>query len=178
MKTISKKKEEKKKYLINEKIYASQLRVISEEGKQIGILSKEEALKIAKSKNLDLILIAEKAQPPVAKIFDFNKFLYQEKKKQSDNKKSAKKGETKDIKLSLFIGENDLQRLIKKGQDFLKAGYQLRVNLPLRGRETTKKEMGFNLINRYLNSLGEVNLAMPVKLQGQVIRCVVSRKTK
>ncbi len=162
----------KKKYLINYQISAQELRVIDNEGKNLGIVSKEEALRKAQDLDLDLVLIAPQAKPPVAKIIDFKKFLYQENKKERKNK-SGQKGKTKDINLGLFIAENDLQRLIKKGQDFIKEGFQLRLNLTLKGREIIKKQRGFDIINRFISDLGQVKISKPPKLEGRVIRTVV-----
>lgn len=162
----------KKRYLINYQISAQELRVIDNEGKNLGIISKEEALRKAQDLDLDLVLIVPLAKPPVAKIVDFKKFLYQENKKERKNK-SGQKGGTKDINLGLFIAENDLQRLIKKGQDFIKEGFQLRLNLTLKGREITKKQRGFDIINRFIASLGQIKISKPPKLEGRVIRTVV-----
>jgi len=163
-------------FFINEKILTPKLRVIDEINHQIGILTKEEALKLAKEKGLDLVLIAPSADPPVARIIDFNKFLYQLEKKEKEAKKGAKKGVVKDIKLSLFIGPADLERLINKGKEFLEEGYQLRLSLNLKGREISKQKMAFDLINRFIAGLGEVNVTKPAKLEGRVIRTVVARK--
>lgn len=173
MKNFPKRKRQSNKfYFLNERINHLKLRVIDNKGKQIGILTKEEALNLAKSQNLDLVLIAPQAQPPVAKIIDFNKFLYQENKK-AKKSKSGSKGGTKDINLSLFIAENDLKRLIKKGEEFLKEGYQLRINLLLKGREYTKKDRAFALIKSFINQLKEVKIAKEPRLEGRVIRAVI-----
>jgi len=163
-------------FYINERITASRLRVIDEHNNQIGVVNKEKALELAREKNLDLVLIAPNADPPVARIIDFNKFLYQLEKKEKEAKKGAKKGVVKDIQLSLFIGPADLQRLINKGKEFLDSGHQLRISLNLKGREITKQNMAFDLINRFIAGLGEVNVTKPAKLEGRVIKTVVARK--
>ena len=163
-------------FFINEKISTPKLRIIDEVNNQIGVLKKEEALKLAKEKELDLVLIAPNANPPVAKIIDFNKFLYQKEKKEKEAKKGINKGVVKDIKLSLFIGSADLERLINKGKEFLEEGHQLRLSLNLKGREITKQKMAFDLINRFIAGLGEVNITKPAKLEGRVIRTVIARK--
>ncbi len=155
---------------------ANTLRVIDDQGKQVGVLGRNEALKAAEEKELDLVLIAPTASPPVAKIIDFKKFLYQEEKKRQEAKKGVKKSVVKDIKLSLFIGPADLNRLVIKGREFLDEGNQLRLNLTLKGREVVKKNMGFDLIKRFVASLGEVNMSREPKLEGRVIRVVISRK--
>lgn len=161
---------------MNYRIEAPSLRVIDEKGEQLGILSKDEALRTAQEREADLVLIAPKAQPPVAKIIDFKKFLYQEEKKQKEAKKGIKKSTTKDVLLSLFIAEGDLVRIIAKGKEFLEEGNQLRMNLTLRGREIGKRDMAFDLVKRYIASLGEVNISKEPRMEGRVIRAVVARK--
>lgn len=166
----------RKFYTINDRIQASPLRVVDNEGQQLGVISKDEALAQAKSREEDLILIAPTANPPVAKIIDFKKFLYQEEKKLKEAKKGIKKSIVKDIKLSLFIAAGDLGRLEQKGKEFLEEGNQVRLNLTLKGREMGKKTMGIELVNRFIQSLGEVNVSKEPRLEGRVIRAVVSRK--
>jgi len=165
-------------YLINYRINSSKLRVISDQGDQIGILSKDEALKKAQEANLDLVLIAPNANPPVAKIIDFKKFLYQENKKVKEAKKGIKKSITKDINLGLFIAQADLERLVNKAKEFIANGNQVRVNLTLKGRQITKKNMGFELINKFIDLIGEVNISKEPRLEGRVIRVVISKKKK
>lgn len=150
--------------------------MIDAEGNQVGLLSKADAIRIAQEKELDLVLIAPKAQPPVAKIIDFKKFLYQEEKKQQEAKKGIKKSIVKDIKLSLFIGAADLERMAQKGRDFLEEGNQLRLNLTLKGREIAKREMGITLLNNVIKQLGDVNISKAPRVEGRVIRAVVARK--
>lgn len=177
LRTFYKKASKKRKfYLINYRIENSPLRVINEEGKQIGVMTKEEALQQAQEKGVDLVLIAPKANPPVAKLIDFKKFLYQEEKKEKEAKKGVKKSVVKDLKLSLFIAPADLARLENKGKEFLNEGHQLRLSLTLKGRENAKKNMAFELIRKFISALGEVNISKQPQLEGRVIRAVVARK--
>lgn len=176
MKTFHKPKQQRKFYPINFSIQAANLRVINEKGEQIGILSKQDALKKAQEKGVDLVLIAPNANPPVAKIIDFKKFLYQEEKKAKEGKKGIKKSITKDINLGLFIASADLERFKNKAQEFLNEGHQVRINLTLKGREIAKKTMAFELINKFLVSLQDINISKPPRLEGRVIRCVVAKK--
>lgn len=169
-------KPRRKFYFTNHRIEAPTLRVIDREGKQIGILSKFDALRKAQENELDLVLIAASANPPVAKIIDFKKFLYQEEKKEKEAKKGIKKSIVKDIKLSLFIAKADLERLTKKAKAFVDEGNQVRINLTLRGREIGKRNMGFDLMNKFIASLGEVNIAKEPRMMGRIISAVVSRK--
>jgi len=166
----------RKYYVTNYRIEAPTLRVIDDKGTQIGVLSKVEAQRIAQEREADLVLIAPMAKPPVAKIIDFKKFLYQEEKKEKEAKKGIKKSGSKDISLSLFIGIADLTRLENKGKEFLKEGYQVRVNLLLKGREVMKKPMAFDLVKKFIVNLGDVNIAKEPRLEGRVIRAVVAKR--
>ena len=166
----------RKFYALNYHIEALTLRVIDEAGKQIGVIPKQEALRTAQDKELDLVLIAPNANPPVAKIIDFRKFLYQEEKKQKEARKGIKKSIVKDIKLSLFIGPADLERLVNKGKGFLDSGSQVRLNLGLKGRELGKKPMAFDLIKRVIGMMGDINISKEPKIEGRVIRAVIARK--
>ena len=166
----------RKFYFINLRIVAPTVRVINQKGEQVGVMNREVAQKMANDAGVDLVLIAPNAKPPVAKVIDFKKFLYQEEKKEKEAKKGIKKSGSKDISLSLFIGAADLLRLENKGKKFLSEGYQVRVNLFLRGREIAKKPMAFDLVNKYIASLGEVNVSKPPRLEGRVIRAVVAKK--
>lgn len=176
MRNTNRKLTPKKFYITNYNISVSPLRVIDSEGNQVGVLTKEEAFQKAKDQEEDLILIAPNAKPPVAKIIDFKKFLYQEEKKLKEAKKGIKRSIVKDIKLSLFIAQGDLDRIIEKGREFLDQGNQLRLNLTLKGREMGKRDMGMALAKRYIESLGEVNISKEPRQEGRVIRAVVSKK--
>ncbi|OGK15061.1 translation initiation factor IF-3 [Candidatus Roizmanbacteria bacterium RIFCSPHIGHO2_01_FULL_39_12c] len=162
--------------MINHRINHPQLRVIDAEGKQIGILSRFEALKQAQDQEVDLVLIAPNASPPVAKIIDLKKFLYQEGKRIKEAKKGIKKSIVKDIKLSLFIAPADFDRLINKTRNFLNDGNQVRINLVFHGREIVKRSMGFDLVNKFLQTLEDINISKEPRLMGRIISTVVSRK--
>jgi translation initiation factor IF-3 len=166
----------RKFYFINFRIEASTLRVLDEKGAQIGVLTKQEALNKAQELGVDLVLIAPKANPPVAKIIDFKKFLYQEEKKEKEARKGIKKGVVKDINLGLFIGQADLERMERRSLEFLSEGHQVRINLQLRGRENAKKDMAFALVNKFIVKLGEVNVSKPPKLEGKILRAVVAKR--
>lgn len=138
----------RKFYRLNQYITANKVRVINEQGKQLGIFSLAEALKKAKDLNLDLVEVAPTASPPVCKIIDFKKFKYLESKKQQKEKQKTKKVEIKEIRVKPFIAENDLNFRIKKAESFLKEGNKVKFVVRFKGRQLTKKEFGKNLINR------------------------------
>lgn len=139
-------------FRVNHFIQAEKVRVIDESGKQIGILPLSEALSRARQEELDLVEIASKAKPPVCKIIDFKKFKYLEAKKTKKAKKT-KQGETKEIRLSLFIAENDLETRLKRAKKFLKEKNQVRFSVVFKGRQIAKKEFGYELAGKVIKKL-------------------------
>ena len=146
-------KKRSKFYRINYQINAPQIRLISEDGKQIGIKDKLDALKLAQTEGKELVEIAPHAKPPVVKIIDFKKFKYLEAKKEREQRKKVKHVSVKEIRLSPFIGNHDFQTRISQAQEFLKEGNQLKISVPFKGRLITKKEFGMEIIKRAINQL-------------------------
>lgn len=146
----------KKFYRTNQYIRSQELRVIGEDEKQIGVLSLAEALERAKKAGLDLVEIAPMANPPVAKIVDFKKFLYQEDKKQREAKKKVKGGEIKGIRATPFIAKGDLDFRIKRSEEFLKEGNKVRVSIKFAGRQLGKKEFGYEILKKFIEGLSSL----------------------
>lgn len=169
------KQNNKKFYIVNERIIYPNLRIINHLGKQVGIFSRQEALNLAKQNGLDLVLITPKSNPPVAKLINFKKFLYQENKKKQKAQKGIKKSLTKDIKLSLFVAQNDLERLANKAKKFIDEGNQVRILLVFRGREITKKNKAFELIESFTKLIEGASLTNPPKIQGRTLIALISR---
>lgn len=143
-------------YRINYNIVAQTVRLLDETGKQIGIFSRNEALRKAKEKGVDLVEIAPTAQPPVCKIIDFKKFRYLESKKERESKRKAKNVELKQIMLSPFIGEHDFFTKQNLSRKFLTDGHRLKVAVKFTGRQLSKKEFGFETIKRLIRSLEDL----------------------
>ncbi len=150
-------KNTKKFYRTNEGIHATSLRVLNADGKQIGILTKFEALKKAREEAIDLVEIAPQAVPPVAKIIDFKKFLYQEEKKKKEEKKKSKVSETKEIRLGPFMNEHDLGVMIKRGREFLTDGDKVRLVLKFIGRQIIHPEFGQGIMRKVIDSLSDIS---------------------
>lgn len=154
---FKKNKEEKRFYRINERIFAHTLRVLDAEGKQVGVLSKIDALRKARELELDLVEVAPKATPPVARIIDFNKFLYQQEKKKREEKKKAKTSETKEIRLGPFMEEHDLQVMIRRGREFLDDNDKVRLVVKFIGRQITHPEFGKEIMQKVVDSLADIS---------------------
>ena len=146
---------------------------MDEEGKQIGILTKIEALQKAKELDMDVVEIAPHAVPPVAKLIDYKKFKYQEQKKERDSKKSQKNVGVKEVRLRPFIGQHDFDTRLKQATDWLTDGNQIKINVVFKGREITRKEFGFNVMKRFLGSLEGVKVVREPRLEGKVLSAMV-----
>jgi len=140
---------------LNHAIRASSLRVIDEDGNQIGVMSKEEAISLAQSKDLDLVEISPNAKPPVAKVVDWGKYNYQKTKQLQKSKKNSKTFEVKQMRFSLKIGDHDLEIKLNKVKKFLDQGHKVKIVIFYRGRELAHKDIGFSLADKVIEMLGE-----------------------
>jgi translation initiation factor IF-3 len=135
----------------NHRIKVPQVRVISPEGKQLGILDTAKAIALALEVGLDLVEVAPTAQPPVCRIMDFGKYVYEEQKKHSHAKTTASK--IKEIELSARIAPNDFMTKLRHGEEFLGHGNKVKIRLKFRGREMAHTELGFEVIKRAVAEL-------------------------
>lgn len=160
-------------YKSNEQIRASSLRLIGPDNKQIGVVSREEALKKAKEENLDLILIAESANPPVARIANLGKFIYQEEKK--SRKQKAKSPELKEIRFSPFIGEADYETRLKRVKEFLENKDKVKLTVVFLGRQMGSKSFGFGLLDRIVKEFSDtIHVDSEPKFLGRRLSMIIS----
>lgn len=127
--------------------------MIGNSGEQLGIMSRQEALKLAEDAGVDLVEISPNADPPVAKIVDWGKYQYQKMKEQQKNRKSSKQSELKQMRFGLKIGAGDLEIKLRKIRGFLAEGHKVRIQIFYRGREMAHKELGYDMINRIATML-------------------------
>jgi translation initiation factor IF-3 len=132
------------------------MRVIDEDGNQLGILTRTEALQAAADRELDLVEISPEANPPVVKIVDWGKYNYQRTKQLQKNKRSAKAFDIKQMRFGLKISQHDLDVKLRKVTDFLEAGHKVKITIFYRGRELAHKELGFKLADRVIRDFGDV----------------------
>lgn len=137
--------------LVNERIRAPRVRVIDETGQQLGIVDREQALKIAKERSLDLVQVTQKVEPPVCKILDYGKYLYRQKKKEKATK--SRGGEIKGIRLSFGISQHDLETRVNQAEKFLNKGYRIKVELLLRGRQKGLGDFAKTKVEMFLEML-------------------------
>ncbi|MCS7280731.1 MAG: translation initiation factor IF-3 [Desulfobacterota bacterium] len=155
---------------VNEKIKAKEVRVVDETGKQLGIMPLSEALRIAREKDLDLVEVAPKSEPPVCKIMDFGKYKYQLAKKAHEAKKKQTIIHVKEMKIGLKIEDHDLNFKIKHIKEFLSEGHKVKVVIVFKGREIQRVDMGEELANKIIKLVeGVGQVEVKPKLEGKNI---------
>lgn len=162
---------------INEEIVDSELRLIGENGEQLGIMSAEEAMKIAEEQGLDLVKIAPNSVPPVCKVMDYGKYRFEQIKKEKEAKKNQRIIEIKEIRMGPSIDDNDFNTKLKNGIKFLSGGDRLKVSVRFRGREMAHTEIGIDLLNDFAEKCSEVAvLDKQPKLEGRNMSIFLSPK--
>lgn len=162
---------------INGEIRDKELRVISADGEQLGIMSAAEALKIAEDQDLDLVKIAPQAKPPVCKIMDYSKYRYEKAKREKENRKNQKQIEMKEIRLSVTIDVGDFNTKVNQAKKFLASGHKLKISIRLKGRMMTHSDLGIENMKRFAASLEEeANVDKAPKLEGRQILMFLSPK--
>ncbi|MBE6737066.1 MAG: translation initiation factor IF-3 [Ruminococcaceae bacterium] len=157
-----------KETLINEDIRCEELRVIGADGSQLGIMPTDKAQNLAIEQNLDLVLIAAQAQPPVAKIMDFGKYRFEQAKREKEAKKNQKVINIKEIQLSLNIDTHDFDTKRNAAIKFLSKGDKVKVSIRFRGREMGHSQYGYDLMERFAEGCSDVsNIEKPAKLEGR-----------
>lgn len=163
-----------KEYIINERIWAKEVRLVDESGKQIGIVPTSEALRIARERGLDLVLISPVSKPPVARIADYGKLKYELSKKEKEARKTSKAGTIKEIKISSKIAQHDFDTRITKAKELLKKGYKVKFNLMFRGREVTHFEIGKRVMDQVVEALtSDGKPEAPAKLEGKNLSLII-----
>lgn len=162
---------------INEEIVDAEIRLIGEEGDQLGIMSAEEALKIAVEHGFDLVKIAPNSNPPVCRIMDYGKFHYEQAKKEKEAKKNQRTIEIKEIRMGPSIGDNDFNTKLKNGIKFLSEGNRVKVSVRFRGREMAHTEIGTVLLKDFAEQCAEVaTVDKAAKLEGRNMFMFLSPK--
>jgi len=154
-------------YAVNENIRFPQLRVITDAGEHLGIMPTAQAVQIAREREQDLVVIQPKAEPPVAKVIDFGKFKYEKDKETKQQKAKANTIEVKGIRLSVRIGEHDLEVRRDQAKKFLDNGDKVKIEIILRGRERRHGELAQQIIQKFTAS---INATIPVKVEQPVSR--------
>lgn len=167
-----------KKLILNEQIRANNVRLLAEDGTQLGIVPLKEALEKAKEEGLDLALVATHPETPVCKLLDYGKHQYKQSKQKAAQKAKAKKADVKGIRLGLNTGQHDIEVKIKKAQKFLSKGHPLKIQLQLKGRQMMYKPQAIEKIKEFAEMLAEdATVETEPKAQGyQVTMILIPKK--
>jgi len=162
---------------INEQIRDKEVRVIGENGEQLGIMSPRDAMKLAEEAGLDLVKIAPTAKPPVCKIVDYGKYRYELARKEKEARKKQKIVEIKEIRLSPNIDTNDLNTKINAARKFLEKGNKVKVTLRFRGREMAHMNASKHILDDFAESLSDVAVVdKPAKVEGRAMAMFLTEK--
>ena len=167
-----------KRIFINNQIRAREVRLIDKDGKQLGVLRLEDALRKAREAGRDLIQVTQKIDPPVCKIADYGKYAYQMKKKER-KQKSQKIGELKSIRLRFNISPHDLETRAKTAEKFLKKGYKVRIEMVLRGREKYLSNFARQKLNQFLEILRNliaIKVEREIKRETRGLTMIITRE--
>ncbi|WP_244835308.1 translation initiation factor IF-3 [Clostridium sp. BJN0001] len=166
-----------KNFSINENIREKELRVISDDGSQLGIISTAEAKRLAEEKDLDLVMISPNAKPPVCKIMNYGKFIYEQSKKEKEAKKKQKVVSIKEIRVSLTIEEHDISIKAKNAKKFLLDGDKVKITVRFRGREMELGHLGQKILDNFQSKLEDVSVVeKPSKREGRNMTMVLGPK--
>ena len=163
--------------MINGQIRDKEVRVIAENGDQLGVMPVKEAMKLAQEAELDLVKIAPKAQPPVCKIIDYGKYRYELARKEKEAKKKQKTVEVKEVRISPNIDTNDLNTKVNNAKKFIVKGNKVKVTLRFRGREMAHMQQSKHILDDFAEMLAEVAVVeKPAKLEGRSMSMVLTEK--
>lgn len=163
--------------MIKEQIRDKEIRLIGENGEQLGIMSAKEAFKMAKEAELDLVKIAPTAKPPVCKIIDYGKYRYELARKEKEAKKKQKTVEIKEVRLSPNIEANDLNTKVNMAKKFIAKGDKVKVTLRFRGREMAHMQSSKHILDDFAEALADIAvIEKPAKLEGKSIMMVLTEK--
>jgi translation initiation factor IF-3 len=162
---------------VNDRIRVREVRVIDEEGQQLGIMPPQQAIQMARDRGLDLVEVAPQATPPVCRIIDFGKYLYEQKKRAHEAKKKQVVIEVKEIKFRPATDEHDYNFKMKHAQEILKEGNKVKATVRFRGREITHKELGAQLLDRLSEDLAECGIVeFRPRLEGMQMMIILAPK--
>lgn len=166
-----------KELAINEEIRDKEIRLVGEDGSQLGVMSSRDAMKLAIEKNLDLVKIAPQATPPVCRIMDYGKYRFEQAKREKEAKKNQKVIEIKEIRLSLNIDVHDFETKVNHARKFLTGGNKVKVSIRFRGREMAHAQLGTGTMQRFADACAEFSTVDKLpKLEGRSMTMFLTPK--
>lgn len=184
MKTFSRpnlrREEAKSKHRLNHQIKVPEIRLIDQDGKMVGVVTVKDALRMAEVRELDLVEISPNAKPPVCKILDYSKFLYDQQKREKAQKRQQQAQQMKELRFTWRTAQHDFNFKAKHAREFLEEGNKVKATVMFRGREITHQEVGEELLKRFIEELEDISkVDSPIKLEGRKLNVILSPdKTK
>ena len=163
-----------RQYRVNEQIRTPQVRVIGENGEQLGVMATDRAIQLAREQDLDLVEVAPNSDPPVVRILDYGKLRYLTSKKDRESRKGQKNTELKEVRFRPNIGEHDLLAKLRKVQEFIGDGSKVKLTVRFRGREAVHQQLGLSVLKRVADELkDEVRLEKPPAMEGRALSMIL-----
>ncbi|MCS7311734.1 MAG: translation initiation factor IF-3 [Acidobacteria bacterium] len=166
-------------FRVNQQIRAREVRLVDEQGQQVGIVPLEQALAIAEERGLDLVEVAPDARPPVCRLLNYSQWLYQRKKKEREARRKQRQVDVKEVKFTIRISGNDYEVKRRQIERFLAEGDKVKVTVRMKGRERAHQDIGLQMMRRIIDSFAEVaHVERPPELEGPNITAVLSPRTR
>ncbi len=160
---------------VNDEINAKEVRLIDQDGKMIGVVPILQALRIAEEKDLDLVEISPNANPPVCKILDYRKFIYEQQKREKTQRKQQSSQEMKELRFTWRTAEHDFNFKVRHAREFLEEGNKVKATVMFRGREIAHREVGEELLSKFVESLSDIaKIDTPIKLDGKRMSVILT----
>lgn len=171
--------EPQRKHKINDEISAPEVRVVDAQGGALGVLPRREALRIALERELDLVEIAPQANPPVCKIIDYGKFIYEQTKREKQQKKAQVHSTLKEVRFKAGTDTHDFDFKTRHARGFLEEGHKVKATVMFKGREILHKELGEELLQRFIDALAEVSkIDQPMRMEGRFLGVMLAPDIK
>ena len=163
--------------IINEQIRANEVRLIGKDGEQIGVTSREEALRIAEQAELDLVLVSPNAKPPVARVIDYGKYRYEQQKREKEQRKNQKTVNVKEIRLSPTIDDHDFNTKLRQAHSFIEDEDKVKVSIRFRGRAITHTNIGRDVLERFAEGMKDIaDIQTTAKMEGRSMFMMLAPK--
>ena len=154
--------------IVNEQIRSNEVRLIGKDGEQVGVVSRDEALRMAEQAELDLVLVSPNAKPPVARIIDYGKYRYEQQKREKEQRKNQKTTTVKEIRLSPTIDDHDFDTKLRQARGFIEDEDKVKVSIRFRGRAITHKDLGQEVIERFAEGMKDIaDIQSRAKMEGR-----------
>ena len=165
--------------IVNEQIRSKEVRLIGKDGEQVGVVSRDEAIRMAEQVELDLVLVSPNAKPPVARIIDYGKYRYEQQKREKEQRKNQKTTSVKEIRLSPTIDDHDFDTKLRQARGFIEDEDKVKVSIRFRGRAITQKGLGQEVIERFADGMKDIaDIQSRAKMEGRSMFMMLAPQKK